>query len=59
MAEFTPKAPSAKPRDSTRVNVRLGHERKEKFTVFCRKHGMSLTEMITQMIDHCMKEKTK
>ena len=56
MNDFTPivePAPQTN-RKAMTVIVNVGLDRKARFVEYCREHGISQTECLKQMMDHCM-----
>jgi len=43
-------------RKETTVTAIIGEDRKKRFVEYCKKHKISQTECLKQMIDHCIGE---
>lgn len=57
---FTPqrKTRGQEDRGATTITVIVGTDRKSKFVEYCKKHDIGQTEMLKQMIDYCVEEKS-
>ena len=52
---FRPQSVRQIPRRERVICIDIGYERKAKLKLFCLQHNVAMTEMLRQMIDHCIK----